>query len=172
MNAAGLIDSLERFASIVPPLLGDLPLDEARWRPPEGTWSILEVVTHLAEEEVHDFRDRLERILRDPTEPWPPNDPEAWAIERRYNEGDPSDVVARFIAERGKSVEWLRRLDRPDWSQAHHHPKFGPIRAGDLLVSWCAHDALHLRQIAKRMFQMAQREGGEFTTDYAGEWKA
>jgi hypothetical protein len=40
------------------------------------------------------------------------------------------------------------------------------------MVSWCAHDALHLRQIAKRTFQMAQRDGGRFTADYAGDWKA
>jgi hypothetical protein len=40
------------------------------------------------------------------------------------------------------------------------------------MVSWAAHDMLHLRQIAKRLFQIAQRDGDGFSTDYAGEWKA
>ena len=51
-------------------------------------------------------------------------------------------------------------------------PKIGPIRAGDLLASWAAHDMLHLRQIAKRKFELIQQAGGEFTTDYAGPWGA
>ena len=172
MNAPGLIDSLKRFAGILPAVVRDVARDDARWRPADGAWSILEVVTHLADEEVEDFRTRLERTLRDPTEAWPPNDPEAWAVERRYNEGDLNEVRARFISERHTSVEWLRGLEAPDWSKAYHHPRWGPIRAGDILVSWAAHDALHLRQIAKRMFQMAQRDGGEYKTDYAGDWTA
>ena len=172
MNAQRLIDSLERFAGILPAAVRDVSSEDARWKPADGAWSILEVVSHLADEEVEDFRGRLERTLRDPAEPWPPNDPEQWAIERRYNEGDLVETSARFVAERRASVEWLRGLDGPDWSRAHVHPKWGPIRAGDILASWAAHDALHLRQIAKRMFQMARRDGGEFTTDYAGDWKA
>jgi hypothetical protein len=35
-----------------------------------------------------------------------------------------------------------------------------------------AHDYLHLRQIAKRMYQMAGRDAGEYSTRYAGEWRA
>ena len=42
----------------------------------------------------------------------------------------------------------------------------------DLLTSWAAHDALHLRQIAKRLFQLAERDGGEYNSRYAGEWRA
>jgi hypothetical protein len=172
VNALRLIDSLERFAGILPATVRDVAGDDARWRPPEGTWSILEIVTHLADEEVEDFRTRVELTLRDPTAPWPPIDPVGWAIERRYNEGDPAEALARFISERRASLEWLRTLNGPDWSTTYHHPKAGPIRAGDLLAAWSAHDALHLRQIAKRMFQLARRDGGEYTTNYAGEWTA
>ena len=172
MNPQRLIDVLERFVDILPPLVRRVPADDLRWKPPDGAWSILEVLRHLGDEEVDDFRGRLEMTLRDPAAPWPPNDPEGWAVERRYNEADPGEALERFIAERRKSVAWLRGLGSPDWSQAYRHPKFGPIRAGDILVSWAGHDALHLRQIAKRMFQMAGRDGGEFTTDYAGDWPA
>jgi len=172
MNASRLIDALERFAEILPTAVRRFSADEARWRPADGAWSILEILTHLADEEVEDFRARLESTLRDPTQAWAANDPEAWAHQRRYNEGDPGEVLARFVAERRASIQWLRSLNEPDFSKAYRHPKWGPIRAGDILVSWAAHDALHLRQIAKRMFQMAQRDGGEYRTDYAGQWKA
>ena len=103
---------------------------------------------------------------------WRPIDPERWAIERRYNEGQLSDAVARFTSLRKESLDWLRSLERPDWGRAHQQPQYGVFRAGDLLASWAAHDALHLRQIAKRMYQMAARDAGEYSIRYAGEWKA
>lgn len=172
MNAQRLIDSLDRFGKLLPAVISETKLEDARWRPADGSWSILEVVNHLADEEVDDFRARLERTLSDTKEPWPPVDPEAWAIERRYNEGDLGQSLSRFISSREETVRWLRSLDNPDWSRAYEHPKLGPIRAGDLLVSWAAHDMLHLRQIAKRMYQLAQRDGGRYEADYAGPWRA
>ena len=172
MDTARLMESLERFGNLLPAVVQGIGLAGARWRPPNGAWSVLEVVCHLADEEVEDFRARLESTLRDPGEAWKANDPEAWAVKRRYNEQDLREMLARFTTERRQSVAWLRTLAEPDFSRTYQHPKFGPIRAGDIMVSWAAHDMLHLRQIAKRLFQMAQRDGQGFSTDYAGEWKA
>lgn len=172
MDMAKLIKSLERFGDLLPAVVQGVDPQDARWHPPNGAWSVLEVVCHLADEEVADFRARLESTVRDPTEPWQANDPEAWAVERRYNEQDLNVVLARFTTERRQSVVWLRTLGEPDFSRAYQHPTLGPIRAGDIMVSWAAHDMLHLRQIAKRLFQMAQRDGQGFSTAYAGEWKA
>ncbi len=170
VNAENLIAGLDRFATTLAPLVQGINSDDARWRPANGAWSILEVVTHLADEEVEDFRRRLQMTLSDPTTPWPPNDPEAWAVERRYNDGELAESLARFLEERRASLGWLRSLDKADWSIAYQHPKVGPVPAGDLLASWAAHDLLHLRQVTKRLFQMAQRDAGEYKTDYAGEW--
>ncbi|MCB9845048.1 MAG: DinB family protein [Phycisphaeraceae bacterium] len=147
---------------------------EARRRPESGAWSILEIVSHLADEETDDFRARLERTLRDPHETWPGIDPEGWARQRRYNEGDLSDSLARFTRERESSVRWLRAIEvvGVDWSRTHRHPRLGEIRAGDLLASWAAHDWLHLRQIAKRQFELSQADAAGFEAGYAGAWGA
>ena len=118
------------------------------------------------------FRARLTLVLKDPTEAWPRLDPEGVAVSRRYNEMDLAVCVRRFVEERRKSVAWLRSLQNPDWSLAYVHPRFGATHAGDLLASWQAHDALHLRQIAKRMFELAGRDAPGFRTEYAGEWRA
>jgi hypothetical protein len=172
MDAARLIAALERFGRVLPALVRDVAADEAAWKPPDGAWSILEVVCHLVDEEVLDFRHRLALTLSDPEQSWPPIDPEGWAVERRYNESRLSDAVPRFESLRAESIAWLRSLDRPDWNRARHHPKAGPIRAGDLLAAWAAHDQLHVRQIAKRMYELAGRDAGEFSTAYAGPWRA
>jgi hypothetical protein len=39
-----------------------------------------------------------------------------------------------------------------------------------LLASWAAHDALHLRQIARRLHGLAARDAGPYGVAYAGEW--
>lgn len=39
-----------------------------------------------------------------------------------------------------------------------------------MLSCWCAHDALHLRQITKRLHQLALRDGHDPELAYAGLW--
>jgi hypothetical protein len=172
MNATSLIGSLDRFAGMLPVVLYDVSDADARWKPPDNAWSILEVVAHLADEEADDFRGRLRLTFESPQADWPPIDPEGWALQRRYNEGDLAEQLQRFDAERRQSLDWLRSLVNPDWSIAHITPRHGPIHAGDLLASWAAHDMLHLRQIAKRLFQLTQRDGEPYGTIYAGQWTA
>ena len=172
MDTDAQIDRLERFVDTLRAVAGGIPPEDARWRPDEASWSVLEIVAHLADEEVEDFRRRVELTLRDPTAGWPPIDPAGWAVERHYNEGNLDEALDRFAAARRESVRWLRGLRGPDWSRTHEHPKLGPMRAGDVFTAWVTHDALHLRQIAKRLYQMTARDGGEYGPDYAGAWTA
>lgn len=172
MNLQKMAASLERFGRILPEVVRDVAPDESRWKPPDGAWSILEIVCHLADEEEFDFRRRVEMTLADPDVVWTPIDPDAWAVESGYNEGQLREAVARFESLRSQSVSWLRSLENPDWSRTHHHRQFGPLRAGDIVAAWVAHDCLHLRQISKRMYQMAARDAGEYSIRYAGEWSA
>lgn len=181
-DAASPVDlaAITRRLSSMPPALrgvcAGLNDADARWRPasPEGAWSILEVVCHLADEEAEDFKPRLERTLRNPREPWDALDLDGISERRGYRERRLDAEVERFARERGRSIAWLRGLEGAaiDWSASHGHPKFGPISAAMLLCGWAAHDALHLRQIAKRLFELAARDGGGASTAYAGEWKA
>lgn len=172
MNPIPLITRLERFSRVLPPLVENLPDEDARFKPPSGAWSILEIVCHLGDEEVEDFRARLRMTLETPGKEWPKIDPEGAARVRKYNEQDLAKALDRFVRERSASIEWLRSLRNPDWNLAYVHPKFGPQTAGMLLASWPAHDALHLRQIAKRLYELAARDGAPHTVGYAGEWGA
>lgn len=174
MNANVLIASLARFPETLRALV--IGLDDATLRRRGGAdgsaWSIVEILCHLADEEHEDFRARLEMTLRDPTADWPKIDPEGAARARRYQEQSPRDALERFIAARAANLKWLASLGAVNWSQAAQHPRLGALRAGDLLASWAAHDLLHLRQITKRLYEAVGREAGEFTTGYAGEWRA
>jgi len=173
MNHKALIVRLDSFVPVLPALLSKVTPEDAVWKPPSGAWSILEIVNHLVDEEVEDFRQRLRLLIEDPSATWPPTDPEAWASKRKYNTRDLWESVGRFIVERKRSVEWLATLgDGTNWNATRALPSGRTIRAGDLLCSWAAHDALHVRQIAKRQYEMSLRDSAGFSGEYAGEWKA
>lgn len=142
---------------------------QLRWKPDARSWSLLEVLNHLSDEDAMDFRMRLDLTLHQPGVEWPQIDPPSWVTERRYNMLDTQDSLARYLQEREHSIAWLKHLQDPQWSNTYEHPKVGAITAGDLLTSWIAHDLLHIRQMTRLHFQWLQRSGSR--TDYAGEWE-
>lgn len=172
MDVENLRRSLHEFGNLLPHVVQGVSVEASRWKPASGGWSILEVVCHLGDEEEFDFPVRVKRTLQDPDQPWPSIDPEGWAVERRYNDGQLAEAVSRFSKLRTGSLSWLDSLKAPDWTRTHHHPQLGPFRAGDIFAAWVAHDYLHLRQITKRMYELVQHRAGDYSTRYAGEWQA
>ncbi len=170
IQAGLLIDRLERMPQALRAMSAMVHHADASWKPDERSWSLLEIVCHLVDEETDDFRARLRSTLETPGRDWDPIDPEGWAVQRGYSGHDLSERLDRFKAERGVSVAWLRSLRDPDWTTERVHPRFGSMHAGDLLGAWVAHDALHLRQISRRLHQLACRDAGPFGVEYAGSW--
>jgi len=123
------------------------------------------------DEEIRDFRRRIEITLRDPGEAWPPIDPERWAVDEAYNERSLGTSVSQFLHEREASIAWLGGLRAAVWDRAHEHPRMGTIRAGDLLSSWVAHDFIHIRQINRLHREyLVEAVLPEYSSDYAGKW--
>ncbi|MDF1810306.1 MAG: DinB family protein [Phycisphaerales bacterium] len=165
-----LIDRLAGYVKIVESIVQCVHSCDAKWKPDESTWSVLEIVCHLCDEEVEDFRTRVLMTLEQPAEAWPSIDPQGWVLERDYSSRDIKVQVDRFVQLRNDSVEILRALRAPAWSNIHYHPVFGSFQAGQMLACWVDHDALHLRQLAKRLHELAIRDGGNVSTEYAGTW--
>ena len=169
MNLKHCIDRLTANAEAFAALAHDVSAEQARWRPAPDKWSILEVVNHLYDEECEDFRARLDLLLHHPEQNWPSIAPQQWASERRYNERALDESLARFLAERRKSVAWLAGLVEPNWAARYERPQ-GSLSAGDLLASWVAHDFLHIRQLARLHWQYVGALALPHKTAYAGEW--
>jgi uncharacterized damage-inducible protein DinB len=167
MDAAVILRRLESLPDAVDAMTAHLTDDEWRWRPPAGGWSILEVVGHLADEEDVDFRARLRSTLEDPSRAWAPFDPEKRVVDLSFQAAEPRSVRASLREERRRSLRWLRSLESPDWA-ARYESKGRVMTAGDLLGSWLAHDARHLGQIAKRLYELSVRDAAPHSVGYAG----
>jgi len=170
MEFAALIDRLEANASTIRRMLESVSHEQASWRPEAGGWSMLEVAAHLLDEEREDFPARLRMLLESPRATWPQIDPEGWVESRGYAARDFGESVRDFGAERTRSLVWLRSLASADWNLTYEHPQLGALRAGDLLASWVAHDALHIRQLAGLDWAWCRRLAEPFSPAYAGDW--
>jgi hypothetical protein len=165
------IRSLESSTTSIVGLVCALTREERDWRPKPEAWSIHDIVCHLLDEEREDFRQRLRLVLESPSLEWPPIDPQGWPASRTYALRDFAETLAAWESERADSLAWLRSLDPAALAldNARTMP-WGQLRAGDLLVSWVAHDLLHLRQIAACRFRRTGERAEPYTTRYAGEW--
>lgn len=163
-----LVEQHAWFPHVIRDLVRDTEDALLRSRESEGRWSPLEILAHLADEEVEDFRPRARAAAEQLSIDWK-LDPQAWVVERRYNEMDPARVLRDFEAERQSSCRWLRELDLELLDQALEHPRFGPLRCGDFIAAWRVHDLLHLRQLSTALVVLGARTLSGWKVDYAGD---
>ena len=160
-----LVQNSERIQSLVQ----GVPAEQAQWKPDSDSWSILEVINHLLDEEREDFRVRLDLILHEPNRTMPPIDPEGWVVDRKYNDRNLQESLDDFMSERRASLEWLEKLGEPEWDAPYMMP-FGSIQAGDMFASWVAHDLLHMRQLVELHRAYMLELVTPYDVTYAGPW--
>jgi len=170
MELEYFIDRLGKNRGVFESLVRGVSREQIRWKPSPDKWSMLEVINHLYDEEREDFRQRIDLVLADPEQSWPPIDPRNWVTTRGYNERDLDTSLNNFFAEREKSLTWLRQLSSPNWQNSNQGPN-GILTAGDLLASWLAHDFLHMRQLARLHWQYVGAISDPYQTTYGGPWK-
>jgi hypothetical protein len=161
---------MTEHAEMIRTLVQSVSTEQARWKPDPASWSILEVVNHLYDEEREDFRVRLGLILHQSGQDWPPIDPPGWVVQRGYNQRDLGLSLSGFLDERRASLAWLRGLGSPDWQLAALAPWGKFITAGDMLSAWVAHDLLHLRQLVELHWAYTVQVLQPYSTAYAGDW--
>jgi hypothetical protein len=164
-----LIPKMGSNAKTINSLAGGVSNEQARWRPDSESWSLLEVIHHLYDEEKQDFRVRLKIILSQSNADLPPIDPQGWVTERAYNDKDLTRVLSGFLHEREQSISWLKGLQSPDWTAVYQNP-WGEISAGDMFASWVAHDLLHIRQLVELHWAYTNQLVSPYSVDYAGPW--
>lgn len=169
-NIDSAVRRLTASAAAIRSLVSGLETAEAVWKPWPEKWSILEVVNHLADEEVEDFRARLDLLIHRPAEEFAPIDPQGWVTSRRYVERDLEDSLARYLKEREHSIQWLTNLVAPDLERGREHPVAGFLTGRQMLASWVAHDLLHVRQITRLRYQYLEQRVEPLSIEYAGGW--
>lgn len=169
MDFKALYQELQNSTEMIRALLAGVTPEEARVKPDAESWSILEVVCHLYDEEREDFREHLDFILHRQDEDWHGIDPQAWVTERKYNEQGFTEMQEKFFAERQQSLDWLTEISSSDW-ETIYTSQYGSVSAGEMFACWVAHDNLHIRQLVELRRLRIENITKPYEIEYAGEW--
>ena len=169
MEFSTFYQELQNSTEMIRALLAGVTQEAARLKPSAESWSMLEVVCHLYDEEREDFREHLDFILHRQNEDWHVIDTEGWVTERKYNEQNFAEMQGKFFAEREKSFAWLKGLQNPDWEKTYTTP-YRTISAGEMFACWAAHDNLHIRQLVELRRMRLENITKPYNLEYAGDW--
>ncbi len=172
MNVSYCLHDLTHHAQVIAEMLASFDEAAVRWQPDEMSWSALEVICHLRDEEREDFPFRIRHLLSGATEKWPPILPARWVSERNYIADDPRQALSDFLTERQRNLNWLAALQAPNWEARYTHEPLAGLSAADLLAAWTVHDLLHIRQLNEIKYRYAEtlQFPGRMIA-YAGEWE-
>ncbi len=169
MKTDQIIEHLAANQKVFQSLLSDKEANEYTWRPDLSSWSILEIVCHLYDEEREDFRSRVKNTLETPHLQPQSIDPPGRVSIRKYAQQDYHERLQLFLKERCQSIRWIKGLAEPKWGNVYNHPTAGKLTAYSLLANWLAHDYHHIRQINQRGYEYLKFSSKSDLT-YAGDW--
>lgn len=123
---------------------------------------------HNYDEEREDFREHLDFILNRQNEEGHQTDPQGWAASRKDNEQNFLEVQKKFIEERIRSLDWLIDLADRDWDKTCFSEN-SSVSAGEMFVSWMAHDNFHIRQLVELKRYQIEKITQPYRVGYAGD---
>ena len=119
-----------------------------RKRPAPDTWSVREIVAHLADTEiVGSFRMRL--ILGAPGTPIAPFDQDVWVTSLHYDKRDVRKALEQFRVLRETNLALLKTLSPEQWKHYGMHAERGQESIAQIVRMFAGHDLNHLLQIEK-----------------------
>lgn len=165
-----LIDRLENNLTVINAQLNNRDKEEFNYKPQPDSWSMLQVLAHLVDEEVYDFRARLFSVVENPEKSLPAFDPIKTLASKALIDDDYNELLDNLMDERIKSVALLRSLDQDSWDLAFNHPERGLLSARFFLTNWVAHDYIHIQQINRLAYQYLE-QATDTALNYAGNFR-
>jgi hypothetical protein len=151
MNASSRGELLIRYAqgpALLHTALAKCPQDGLEYRPGPGTWSIQDIVLHLAESEVHGYL-RGRTIIAEPGSAVCAYDQDLWAQSLDLSAQPLSEAVDLFRLLREIMARQLRALPEAAWDRFMVHPERGQVTLAAWLESYVGHLDTHLAQMER-----------------------
>lgn len=121
--------------------------DQARIRPPDGSFSLVEHVWHLADLEKDGFAERIRRIVAEENPTLADFDGARVARERNYRSRDMAEGLGAFQRARAANTSRLRALTPAERSRAGVQDGVGSLTLQDIPTRMLEHDASHRKEI-------------------------
>jgi uncharacterized damage-inducible protein DinB len=133
---------------VIAMLIEGLPDDRLKRRPAPQKWSIVEIVAHLAEDElVTSWRYR--QMLESPGCALNGFDQNLWEQLGKYGSWSMHEAVEMFRLLRQANLRMLQSLSPEQWQAFGIHAERGRITVYDLAAHMAGHDLNHVEQIRR-----------------------
>jgi len=129
--------------------------EEARRAAPEGAFSPIEQVWHLADLEREGFGARIRRLREEWHPQLPDFDGARIARERDYRSRSLGEGLELFRAARAANLAVLRSLTAQEWTRSGTQAGVGPVSLCDMPALLAQHDGAHRLEI--ETWQRARR---------------
>jgi len=143
-----ILDNQRETAIKLATLIAGKSEDALRRAPAPGKWSVVEVIAHLAEDELATSW-RYRQMLEQPGVLLAGFDQDEWARRGQYAQWDLRDALELFRMLREANVRLLEGLTDEEWSRWGTHSERGRLTVADLAGHMNGHDARHMAQIAR-----------------------
>lgn len=142
------IEILDRTPNTIEYFLTGLSDEWINCNEGEGSWNAIEVIAHLIECEKNNWIPRIEAILEDKNQSFPPFNRCAHLnkLERML---DP--MLSEFKSIRIQNINNLKILvdSETQLELTSIRPEFGAVKLRELISTWVVHDLTHINQILK-----------------------
>jgi len=118
------------------------------YRPAPDKWSIVEILAHLAEDEIASSW-RYRQMIEHDGEILPGFDQALWARLGNYGMWNVSEALELFRLLREANLRMLGTLLPEQWECSGNHVERGKLTVRELARHMAAHDINHIKQIEK-----------------------
>lgn len=144
-----VVELYERGASIPNKAIEGLSEEDLTAFPVPNTWSIKQIVVHLADTDSISIY-RMKRIISEENPAWDIYDENALVTALDYQSQNATDVAEMFALNRRVFTQVLRGLSDEAFARTAQHAEVGALTLGNFLRLYVHHVRHHLEFILKK----------------------
>jgi uncharacterized damage-inducible protein DinB len=129
-------------------IIEGMPEEQLRRKPALQMWSVLEILAHLAEDELTSSW-RYRQMIENSGVTLMGFDQDQWATLGDYNSWKVREALEMFRLLREANLRMLARLTPQQWESSGDHSERGHMTVRDLARHMAAHDINHILQIER-----------------------
>ena len=142
------LEVLEELSAVLAEATSGLDLEQLQRPEAPGKWSIVELLRHLADNEViWAYRVRVVVAEDEPT--IPAYDQDLWFSRLGYGQSDFEESLTLIRVVRSSTCRLLRSLTPEQWRRTGHHVERGRQDLDQIVRLQAGHDLVHRRQLER-----------------------
>lgn len=149
INPSKALRTLRKTSTILKTMLAGYAGEQARQISPPGTWSVRDIVRHLAEYEPI-LHERIALMLAEDMPALPSIDNQH-ITDTPDNDPDIQAIVSSLQARRQDLLTFLDSVTADQWQRQGRHPQQGLATVLDVVLNGALHDIDHIGQIMETL---------------------